>query len=146
MNNPIAYYQEHLKTYQEQEIKLKKQMAILSTFRLLVFITTGILVYVSIYNWQLAIAEGILGAIVFIVLLSKYTKTKSERAFYKELIEINEVEIKISNGDFHDRDQGLEFQTGNHFYSVDIDLFGRGSFFQYINIHTLFIHLFIFFN
>ena len=133
MNNPIAYYQEHLKTYQEQEIKLKKQMAILSTFRLLVFITTGILVYVSIYNWQLAIAEGILGAIVFIVLLSKYTKTKSERAFYKELIEINEVEIKISNGDFHDRDQGLEFQTANHFYSVDIDLFGRGSFYQFIN-------------
>lgn len=133
MNNPIAYYQERLKTYQEKEIKLKKQMAILSTCRLLVFITAGTLMFVSINKWQLAISEGILGAIVFIVLLSKHAKTKSERAFYKSLIEINEDEIKISNGDFHDRDQGLEFQTANHFYSVDIDLFGRGSFFQYIN-------------
>jgi hypothetical protein len=133
MNNPIAYYQEHLKTYQEKEIKLKKQMAILSTFRLLVFITISILVYISFYNWKLVIAESIIGIIVFIILLSKHSKIKSERAFYKALIEINEDEIKINGGDFHDRDQGLEFQTGNHFYSIDIDLFGRGSFFQYIN-------------
>jgi hypothetical protein len=133
MNNPIAYYQEHLKTYQEKEIKLKKQMAILSTFRLLVFITISILVYISFYNWKLVIAESIIGIIVFIILLSKHSKIKSERAFYKALIEINEDEIKINGGDFHDRDQGLEFQTANHFYSVDIDLFGRGSFFQYIN-------------
>jgi hypothetical protein len=133
MNNPIAYYQEHLKTYQEKEIKLKKQMAILSTFRLLVFITISILVYISFYNWKLVIAESIIGIIVFIILLSQHSKIKSERAFYKALIEINEDEIKINGGDFHDRDQGLEFQTGNHFYSIDIDLFGRGSFFQYIN-------------
>ena len=46
---------------------------------------------------------------------------------------VNEEELKIASGDFHSRPQGLEYQNPTHFYSLDIDLFGRGSFFQYIN-------------
>ena len=46
-------------------------------------------------------------------------------------------EIKIASGDFHDRDEGLQFQDPSHFYSLDIDLFGRGSFFQFINRTTI---------
>ena len=41
--------------------------------------------------------------------------------------------MKIGSGDFHHRDTGEQFQDAKHFYSLDIDLFGKGSFFQYIN-------------
>ena len=51
----------------------------------------------------------------------------------KTLIAINEDEIKIASGDFHNRKDGLQYQNTTHFYSLDIDLFGRGSFFQFIN-------------
>ncbi len=34
---------------------------------------------------------------------------------------------------FYHLDSGVEFINPAHFYSNDIDLFGRGSFFQYIN-------------
>jgi DNA mismatch repair ATPase MutS len=137
MNNPIAYYEKHLKSYQKKEVELKKQLAVLSTLRLMVFIMTGVLIYFSSETWQLALIEALIGTVIFIVFLSKHSKAKSERAFYKALIEINEDEIKINEGDFHDRDEGLEYQTGNHSYSVDIDLFGRGSFFQYLNRTTI---------
>lgn len=137
MNNPIAYYKKHLKSYQKKEVELKKHMAVLSTLRLMVFIMTGVLIYFSSETWQFALIEALIGIAIFIVLLSKHSKAKSERAFYKALIEINEDEIKISKGDFHDRDEGLEYQTGNHSYGVDIDLFGRGSFFQYLNRTTI---------
>src|SRR5690606_31325071 len=38
---------------------------------------------------------------------------------------------------FHQRESGKEFQDPHHFYSLDIDLFGRGSFFQFINRTTI---------
>ena len=65
--------------------------------------------------------------------MTLHTKIKSDWAFHNALIEINEEEINIGNGNFYHRDEGLKYQTPNHFFSLDIDLYGRGSFFQYVN-------------
>jgi hypothetical protein len=75
----------------------------------------------------------VLGLVVFIYLLSKYTDIKAKRELHKALVKINSEELKIATGDFYHRDSGLQFQAPKHFYSLDIDLFGKGSFFQYIN-------------
>ncbi len=137
MNNPLTYYQEHLKTYQTQAEKLYKKMTALSTLRLLVFLATGFGIYLSFEYWQIAVLIGAIGVGVFVFLLSKYTDVKSQRNFNKALVDINKDEIKIASGDFYDRDKGLQFQDPNHFYSLDIDLFGRGSFFQFIDRTTI---------
>ncbi|WP_166960781.1 MutS-related protein [Yeosuana marina] len=133
MNHPLEYYKQQLKTYQSEEQKRNKQMAFLSTIRVFVFLATAFGIYMLFNSWQFASMSGIIGAIVFIYLLLKYTRIKSERDFYTELVKINQEEIQIHSGNFHHRDDGLQFQETNHFYSLDIDLFGRGSFFQYIN-------------
>ena len=133
MKDPLTYYQTHLKLYQEEEQKRNKQMSVLSALRVFVFLAVGFFIYVWFDNWQIAVLIGIIGIVIFIYLLSKYTNIKHERNFYKALIKINEEEIEINSGNFHQRHQGTQFQDPNHFYSVDIDLFGRGSFFQYIN-------------
>ncbi len=137
MNKPLTYYQEHLKIYQTQVEKLYKRMTALSTLRLLVFLATGFGIYLSFEYWQVALLIGAIGIGVFVFLLSKHTDVKSQRNFNKVLVDINEDEIKIASGDFYDRDKGLQFQDPNHFYSLDIDLFGRGSFFQFINRTTI---------
>ncbi|WP_034041900.1 MutS-related protein [Wocania ichthyoenteri] len=137
MVNPLKYYQEHLEKYQTEAKSLYKQMTALSMLRLFVFLAAGFGIYFFFSQWQIAVSIGFLGIVLFIYLLSKYTDIKRQREFHKALVTINEDEIKIALGDFYDRDEGSEFQDPSHFYSLDIDLFGRGSFFQFMNRTTI---------
>lgn len=137
MNTPITYYQKHLEIYIVEVQKLYKQMTALSIYRLLVFATTGFGVYMAFSQWQVAVLIGIIGVVIFLYLLSKYNDIKAKRQFNEALVSINQDEIKILSGDFHHKDEGLQFQDPKHFYSLDIDLFGRGSFFQFINRTTI---------
>jgi hypothetical protein len=41
--------------------------------------------------------------------------------------------LQVSQGHFLDLDTGKAFINKNHAFSNDIDLFGKGSFYQYIN-------------
>lgn len=138
MINPLPYYTEHLKIYKAEALRLKKQMTFLSAIRVLVFLITVFGIYMVFPIWKLSLFIGILGIAIFIFLLLKYADKKVESNLNKELIRINEDEIDILSGNFHHRNQGLPFQDPNHFYSLDIDLFGRGSLFQYINRTTIY--------
>ena len=51
----------------------------------------------------------------------------------KTLISINQTELNVLKRDYLNLDDGSEFLNPKHFYSYDIDLFGKGSFFQYCN-------------
>lgn len=133
MVNPTAFYNQKLETHQTTVASLQKRIVLLSTLRLLVFVSTGFAIYFALPNWQLATVLGLAGLAVFIFLLSKYTDTKSKRELHKALRHINEEELKIASGDYHHRETGTQFQEPKHFYSLDIDLFGKGSFFQYLN-------------
>ncbi|OBX25308.1 MutS-like protein [Gelidibacter algens] len=133
MDNPNTYYQQQSERYQTEASALYKQMTLFSTLRILVFLLTAFGVYMTYSNWQLAAGIAIAGLLIFIVLLSKHTDIKAQRQLKIALTDINKTELEISKGNFHDRDQGLSFQDPLHFYSLDIDLFGRGSFFQFIN-------------
>tara|TARA_R110002096_G_C14645252_1_gene725923 strand:- start:171 stop:1940 length:1770 start_codon:yes stop_codon:yes gene_type:complete len=137
MINPLKYYQEHLEKYQSEAKRLYRKMTAFSMYRLAVFLIVIFGVYMTFGQWKLALLIGIIGVAVFLILLSKYTDIKRLRDFNKALVVINEDEIKIASGHFHDRDAGLQFQDPNHYYSLDIDLFGRGSFFQFINRTTI---------
>jgi hypothetical protein len=135
--NHLKYYHEHVETYQTEAQKLFKKMTVLSTARLLVFVLTVFGIYITFSQWQVSVFIALVGIVIFAVLLSKYTDIKALREFNKALVDINKEEITIASGDFHNRDKGLQFQDPNHFYSLDIDLFGRGSFFQFINRTTI---------
>ncbi|MEH6536693.1 MAG: DNA mismatch repair protein MutS [Psychroserpens sp.] len=133
MTNPISFYKAELEQHQNEVASLQKKIILLSTLRLLVFTATITAIYLARSNWQIATILGIIGLGVFLFLLSKYTDTKGKRELHKAIVHINEEELKIASGDFHHRNTGDQFQDPKHFYSLDIDLFGKGSFFQYIN-------------
>ncbi len=137
MDHHLKYYHEHLEKYQAEAQQLYKKMTALSMLRLAVFIGAFFGAYMTFNTWQIAVSIIVLGIVIFAVLLSRYTDVKAQRAFNKALADINNEEIKIASGDFHDRDKSLQFQDPNHFYSLDIDLFGRGSFFQCVNRTTI---------
>lgn len=137
MINPLKYYQEHLEKYQSEAKRLYRKMTAFSMYRLAVFLIAGCSVYITFGQWQITLLVGLVGVVVFLILLSRHSDLKRLRDFNKALVTINEDEIEIASGHVHNRNAGSQFQDSSHFYSLDIDLFGRGSFFQFINRTTI---------
>lgn len=133
MQNPASFYKEQLEINQAASKQIFKKLSLYSILRLAIFVLTGTGIYFTYLNWQVAAGIGVVGMSSFLFLLSRYTDLKSKRNLHKRLIAINEAELKIAKGDFYDREDGEEFQNPKHFFSLDIDLFGKGSFFQFMN-------------
>jgi len=133
MDSPIQYYQTQKDKYQKEFDSYKLKLRTLSWLRLLVYIAGVYGVYVYFFEWQIAVSIAIVAVAVFLYLMSRYTDVSAKRNLAKTLIAINKDEIEIASGDFYKRFSGQEFQDPNHYYSLDIDLFGRGSFFQFMN-------------
>ena len=133
MQDPILFYKEQLSQLETLLQRDKKRLNLLSFLRLLTFLGTGVLAYFFFDTTRIAIIIAIIGVIIFIVLLKSYLNRKADYDLNKELKAINEEELNIAKGDYLERKNGLEFLDPNHFFSSDIDLFGRGSFFQYLN-------------
>ena len=133
MQKPLQFYKSEVNFFQQQLSSIKRKLAVFSTMRLFVFLGTAFGIYFIFGNTQLAILVAIIGISAFLYLVSKYSDLQGNRDLCKKLIDINETEIKVLNNDYFALDEGKEFINTNHFYSYDIDLFGRGSFFQYCN-------------
>ncbi len=133
METILNFYKEQKAIHQSEADRLYKKMTLFSTLRILVFIITAVAIYLTFGNWYVTSISSVLGLILFIYLLSKHTDSKAEHSLKKALVTINETELNIANGQFHDREQGLHYQDPTHYYALDIDLFGRGSFFQFLN-------------
>jgi hypothetical protein len=133
MGSPQEFYNQELLRHQADAQLAKKQITQLSLVRLAVFLVTVAGIYFSYPNGPLCFAIGLVGVALYLFLIKKHVQLKAKRDLALALAKINEEEIEIGNGNFHDREQGLVFQNPQHHYSLDIDLFGRGSFFQFIN-------------
>ncbi len=130
---PQLYYKAHLEQYQQEVKTLQKRITLLSILRTILFLVAATSIYMLYPHWQLIAVTAFISTIAFVYLLSKYTDAKAKSALYKALVESNKEELKIATKNFQHRATGNEFQDANHNYSLDIDIFGRGSFFQYIN-------------
>ncbi len=133
MNDPIQFYKEQIQQFTTTLNKTKKQLFSLSTIRLVVFLATIVSIYFFFDQSRVAAGIGLAGIILFLWLISRFTDIKKRAAVEQAIIQLNEDELAIASGNFHDRDPGKEFMNPKHAYSNDIDLFGIGSFFQYIN-------------
>ncbi len=133
MQDPRNFYKNQLKQLQSVLVKERRMLLNISVLRLLVFVGIGVSIYL-LYDktlWVWGIAAFGIGT--FLYLLRWHTDKKTKHELNLELKKVNEEEIKILQGDFQKRYDGLEFEEATHFFSSDIDLFGRGSFFQYLN-------------
>lgn len=133
MNKPSEFYKQQIKIYTEELQNLKRKLAISSSIRLLVFLLACFGVYFFFGNVKVIIALIFIAIITFIYLVTKHSALQYERDLRKALIAQNETELEVLNRAFHHLPSGEKYLNPNHFYSQDIDLFGRGSFFQYLN-------------
>lgn len=133
MDQPIQFYKSQIEKYQSKLVAIKKKLLLFSLARIVVYLAGVMGIYIYIHNIEVTAIIATLAIIVFLFLVSKHSDAKKQRDLLKTLLNINEDELKIASGDFHERFDGLNYQDANHFYSLDIDLFGRGSFFQFVN-------------
>ncbi|RXP44584.1 DNA mismatch repair protein MutS [Lutibacter sp. HS1-25] len=130
---PSVFYHEQLDLFEKEASKLKKQLAISSLARLFTFLLTIFGVYLVFgHATQMLLVVGV-GLALFIYFLFKHSDLQYKFDLNKALVNINKIEIKVLERDYFTLDEGREFINPKHPYSYDIDLFGRGSFFQYCN-------------
>lgn len=129
-------YQSRLKAYEELVKKQTSKINKISNLRLLVFLSVIILTLL-LYKLKLFVimlSAVIVGIALFIWLALEHQKLFENREIAKALVNIN---IKSVNRVEHKwssfSDIGEEFIDTGHKYTYDLDIFGKGSLFQWIN-------------
>ncbi|RPD97487.1 DNA mismatch repair protein MutS [Aureibaculum marinum] len=133
MQKPIEFYKAEKAKYELELISLKKKLALSSTIRLLLFLAIAFGIYFFFGNFKIVIGITIVGIALFLYLVLRHGDLQYKRDFLNQLIAINTTEIEVLNGNYLHLDEGLAYENPKHFYSYDIDLFGKGSFYQFAN-------------
>ncbi len=137
--NPQHIYKERIEHF---TAKLKVQKARLLKFSLLRLGVFGVAVTGVYWYWStpsISVSIAIVFCLVFVFLVKKFLELKRQKTKLNHLITINQNEVIFLNGDKSIFNDGNAFKDGLHAFSEDIDLFGKNSFFQFLNrtgIHT----------
>lgn len=71
--------------------------------------------------------------LAFVLLVIKHTNLFKIKTHLENLVKINSNELQSLTGDFSSFRNGAQFINPHHAYTHDLDIFGDGSLFQYIN-------------
>lgn len=115
--------------------KVNRFSRTISLLRLALFIMALILIYVFADSGQVsALIITIFFAIsIFIFLVKYHSKILTDKKKNEAIIQINKEELEAISGKFQVFENGDEFLDPQHPYSIDVDVFGEGSLFQFLN-------------
>ncbi|MDW7674162.1 MAG: hypothetical protein SCK28_06450 [Bacillota bacterium] len=135
-------YNERHKRYHSLE---KEKIAVVNRISQLRFVTfvigTAAVVYLQLTDLFLLSFGVALGFIIlFIILVFKHQKAIDEKSFYRAMVQINENALMRIKGEWKNfSDAGEDFKDESHSYANDLDIFGKGSLFQWINTTTTYL-------
>ena len=137
MRNSESFYKERIEKYSAQSGKLTKQLGLISFFRLLSFV---IALVSLIFLIKISPGAGICGSLFFLVcfftLVKRYHILSRKNAHTKNLLQVNSEELSSLKHIYSQFDGGAEFINPAHPFTPDLDIFGAGSVFQYLNRTT----------
>lgn len=114
--------------------KLSKQLRLLSLARLFSFLGIIVSVFMLIpNNLTVGINISFASLMLFLLFVKWHIKLQRDKQFQQCLLKINEQELKALKYDFKEFAPGKEFVDPKHRNSFDLDLFGDGSVFQFLN-------------
>ncbi|MCF8363115.1 MAG: hypothetical protein K9G70_10885 [Prolixibacteraceae bacterium] len=114
--------------------KLSKQMHLISIARLITFLGIVVSPFVLIpVNLPLGINISFASLLLFLLFVKWHQKLQRDKHFQQRLLKINEQELKALTHNFTELDPGEEFVDPKHRNAYDLDLFGDGSVFQFLN-------------
>lgn len=136
MKDLLHTYNQNIEQFTSQFNKKSKFYLIVVYLRLTIFLSSISAIYFLWGNNNLVSTIAIIGIIIFFFLVRKSIDLKEEKNYFQNLISINKNEVLSLYGTYQQYNDGSEYINPQHEYSYDIDLFGNGSFFQYINRTT----------
>jgi DNA mismatch repair ATPase MutS len=129
-------YSELLEKYQAMIVEQTHSINLISNIRLVVFfVGTGLGIYFIVKKqYELMIWDLVIFLVLFIPLILLHDYYFNNRKYSIALHKINEDSLKRMRGEWNTfTDDGAEFWDDSHNYSQDLDIFGQGSLFQFIN-------------
>jgi len=132
-HSPQSYYEQKKKEHIGAKAKHIAALQAISFARLVVFLAVvAVLYFFWATRWAL-LAGMVILLPTFMFLVLRHQKNTKEKNLASALVAINETELQVLEGNFEGLPDGIVYANDQHWYSQDIDLFGQGSFFQYIN-------------
>lgn len=131
-------YQKRAHDFAEQSQALHEKYIRFSFLRLVLFVIgMGMMLFLgTTFSWWLGIGFLIGFLVSFAYFVKWHQKIQDSHFHHAHLATVNEKEERCLEHDFSMFDAGNEFVNTSHAYSVDLDLFGAHSFFQYLNRTT----------
>ncbi|HUW64647.1 MAG TPA: DNA mismatch repair protein MutS, partial [Spirochaetia bacterium] len=119
----------------------KKKDDLLVLWRAIVFTPgAGLLIYSFYSERALFILLTMPFALVFLLLVIQHAKAKTKIKYFQSLVLVNSnCLLRLSGKWASFANSGQQFVDPSHQYSSDLNIFGRGSLFQYINATTTFM-------
>lgn len=115
---------------------VSRKINVISNVRLAVAIAFVVMIYAG-FKQQEWFYTLIPLAIVFVLLVRRHAVLFSEKTHLQHLSDIQREEIAALDGDTSHNNPGTNFVDVLHAYTHDLDIFGEGSLFQYMNrCHT----------
>ena len=134
MNEAISTYKDLIQKHDIELAGLQKKKNIISWLRLAVFLTTIIISYQVVMAFGIyALIPLVTGIALLLWLVNYSTDLETKIENFKILIRISEDELHIINHNYTNRYDGENFLPHDHDYAHDIDLFGKGSVYQWLN-------------
>lgn len=132
--NAIETYRKNIETYQAGLKQLKARAAWIAWGRFACMAVILLLVIVQWPDFSGLPSTGILSCLVVFLRLVVLSQNTSQQIIHTgHLIAINQEEIAIGSGKFHERYGGNDYLPAVHEYAQDLDLFGRASLYQLTN-------------
>lgn len=132
-----ALFQEYNKflAYDQKRLdSLKKRTRQLAFLRLSAFLAVILaLIYLPRVSLWLAWSVAGISTFLFFYWIKRFQKKDKEKVLFSNLIEINKKELIALDEQYSQFEDGQEFTDPHHHFTFDLDIFGPGSIFQFIN-------------
>ncbi|MEX2371680.1 MAG: hypothetical protein WD578_11785, partial [Bacteroidales bacterium] len=129
-----AIYTERKEQFEYLLGREKRMLAFISVLRLLLIAGTVYFIILSIKSgYEILLVPAGLMVVLFFVFVAFHKNRNDKRRLLIELIAINQEELDALENNFATFDEGRQFMDPHHPWSLDLDLFGEKSLYQYIN-------------
>jgi len=128
------YYSGRIDFFSVEIVKKKKELLIINSGRFFSFalmLTFPFWIYPT--NHLLGVLLTFISLVLFLLLVKRNGKVSAEKKYLENRVTICSNELSGLSHNFSCFDPGNEFIDPYHINSYDLDLFGKGSIFQFIN-------------
>jgi hypothetical protein len=129
----VAYFQSKKELFQSDLATVVNKIKLSAWYRLITFILIFLPLIIWGWNGWLTAAPALLFLIIFSFLVKNNITLEHRKKKLQALLMLTENELLALNHHFAHFDDGKDFLDPDHFNSYDLDLFGEGSVFQFLN-------------